>query len=81
LNGREIAPEVKIFTMNLKCVFAGLLLMTAAACNNGDDEKRKSDSANVLNDTFPANRVGDTTGLDSNPADKTKIDSGNRSTH
>jgi hypothetical protein len=81
LNGREIAPERKIFIMKLKCAFAVLLLMTAAACNNGDDEKRKSDSANVLNDTFPANRVGDTTGLDSNPADKTKIDSGNRSTH
>jgi hypothetical protein len=61
---------------------ATLLLMTAvAACNNGDDANHKSDSANVLNDTFPANRAGDTTGLDSNPADNTKIDSGNRATH
>jgi hypothetical protein len=53
----------------------------AAACNNGTDRDAVKDSANTLNDTFPAKGTGDTIGLDSNPADQTKTDSGNRAVH
>jgi hypothetical protein len=67
--------------MNRKIVILSAALALCAACSSGDDKNNSADSANTLNDTFPAKAVGDTVGLDSNAADETKVDSGNRSTH
>lgn len=67
--------------MKLKYPLFGLMLMTAAACNNDHAGDTNKDSANTLHDTFPASHPADTTRLDSNSPDATKVDSGNRSTH
>jgi hypothetical protein len=56
-------------------------LSLTAACSNGNDSDNKKDTANTLNDTFPSRGAADTIGLDSNPPDATKIDSGNRTTN
>jgi hypothetical protein len=59
-------------------VLASAFVITASACNSGNDSSSQKDSANTLHDTLPANGPGDSLPVDSNPPDATKIDSGNR---
>jgi hypothetical protein len=67
--------------MKAKIFILSAVIAMAVACSNGNENNNENDSANRLNDTLPANGPGDTIGLDSNPPDATKIDSGNRDTH
>jgi hypothetical protein len=66
--------KTRIFVLSAALAFA-------VACSNGNDPDKTKDSANTLNDTFPSRGAADTIGLDSNPPDATKIDSGNRTTN
>jgi major membrane immunogen (membrane-anchored lipoprotein) len=48
-------------------------------CGNGDDAAEVlEDSANTLQDTFPANGFKDSMSVDSHAADKTHVDSLNK---
>lgn len=51
--------------------FAGLLW----SCGSGDTAEESTDTANTLNDTFPASTMPRKIGLDSNPPDNTYVDS------
>ncbi len=61
--------------MKYKCIPVAAVLLFSAGCNNSGSAEEHADSANTLQDTFPASPVGDTVGLDSNAADATHVDS------
>ena len=57
-----------------KFIICATLTLGLAACSNGDSTEQEHDSANTLQDTFPAGRI-DSIAIDSNPADATYVDS------
>jgi hypothetical protein len=57
--------------MKQKMLFAVLLTGLLFGCSNGDTSEENIDTANVLQDTFPANGLKDSMPPDSNPPDAT----------
>ncbi len=61
---------------NLIMYAAVLFTALICGCGSGDDSKEMQlDSANTLHDTFPANGLKDSLAIDSQPRDKTHVDS------
>jgi hypothetical protein len=61
--------------MKQKMFYAALITGLLFSCSNGDTSEENKDSANTLQDTFPANGLNDSMPADSNPPDKTYVDS------
>jgi hypothetical protein len=64
--------------MKLKIFSAALMTGLLFSCSNSDSSDEHKDSANTLQDTFPANGLKDSVGLDSDAADATHVDSLNK---
>jgi hypothetical protein len=56
-------------------LFSAAIAALLISCSNSEDAGQNKDSANTLQDTFPANGLKDSMSPDSNPADATHVDS------
>lgn len=61
--------------MKRKLFFAVLVTGLSFSCSNDKTSEESTDSANILQDTFPANGLIDSMPADSNPPDATHVDS------
>ena len=61
--------------MKTKFICAVLFTVVFCSCSIGDTKEKHTDSANMLQDTLPANGLIDSMSPDSNPADAAHVDS------